>query len=56
MRSVYLQRPDAAELRRYSEGRRGKTRVWWPVAMMLIVVAIDLASEQIRHRVIGVVA
>jgi VanZ family protein len=41
MRSVFLGRPDAAALRRYSEGRRGTVRVWWPVAMMLIVIAIE---------------
>ena len=41
MRSVYLQRPDAVELRRYSEGRRGKVRIWWPVVVALIVIAIE---------------
>ena len=41
MRSVYLERPDAAELRRYSEGWRGKARVWWPVAVALVVIAIE---------------
>jgi len=41
MRSVFLVRPDAAELRRYSDGRWGKVRVWWPVVVMLIVIAIE---------------
>jgi len=41
MLSVFLVRPDAAELRRYSDGRWGKVRVWWPVVVMLIVIAIE---------------
>jgi VanZ family protein len=41
MRSVFLVRPDAAELRRYSDGWWGKVRVWWPVAVALIVIAIE---------------
>lgn len=41
MRSVFLVRPDAAELRRYTDGRRGKVRVWWPVVVMLIVIAVE---------------
>ncbi len=44
MRSVYLQRPDAEELRRYSEGRWGKFRIWWPVAVALIVIAFESTS------------
>jgi VanZ family protein len=41
MRSVYLRRPDVAELSLYSDGRRGKVRVWWPVVVALIVIAIE---------------
>ena len=41
MRSVYLRRPDTVELRLYSAGRRGKFRVWWPVVVALIVIAIE---------------
>jgi VanZ family protein len=44
MRSVFVGRPDAAELRQYSEGRRGKIRIWWPVAVMAIVIAIESTS------------
>jgi VanZ family protein len=29
------------ELRRYSDGRWGKLRIWWPVAVALIVIAIE---------------
>ena len=41
MRSVFLARPDAAELHRYTDGRWGKARVWWPVVVALIVIAIE---------------
>lgn len=41
MRSVYLARPQPAELHRYTAGRWGKVRVWWPVVVALIVIAIE---------------
>jgi VanZ family protein len=41
MRPVFLKRPDAAELCRYTDGWRGKVRVWWPVVVALIVIAIE---------------
>ena len=40
MRSVFLERPDAADARRYAAGW-GSIRVWLPVMLMVTVIAVE---------------
>jgi VanZ family protein len=41
MQSVFRERPDPVELRKRMSGWRGKVWVWWPVVVMVIIIAFE---------------